>query len=485
MIINPALFVPALEAGRGIWDYGNASFGPASLPDRPMAAFGSSKVAGNVLTVSRVIKLEDGGDEQNIGGEQWVVPKGVKANTDLAGVEFETRSYKSGDDAFKEFSGDTDVEARYNAVTTVGGSAGYALKKSFQRNYQYVMMVHNNIQVFVRFVEYDQAINVELLNRRLDLIDPFDSTNTDIVEQYRTLFGTIGSHIITGLDYGDRFQLRVWADNSNQDVDQNFEADVGVEFNGLTTGGSVDAKVKGSTEYNEFMESVQKTISCRGGDEKLQNTLEANIYDPEVFKTYKAWANTTGQNPRLNGFQTMPLWELMASALDKKVVARVHDVQTAYNWIVENPKQHITKATLTISSDWGTIDLLTPSAFFTRDKSHPDDTGAFFSKNKIEWNSRATGPRDVEIAFLIINDGSPIDIALSHGTSGSVGKNGRIIAEFDGKPYINEQHEDKNWNTENYWACSVDPHGYTQRKPWIWAEEEEPTWQETNGIATA
>lgn len=95
----------------------------------------------------------------------------------------------------------------------------------------------------------------------------------------------------------------------------------------------------------------------------------------------------------------MPLWQLMSAANDSKVARRQRDVQMAYNWIVENPKQHITKATLTITSDWGAIDLLTPSAFFARDPLRPDKTGAFFSKNKIEWNSGGTGVRlDEEIS---------------------------------------------------------------------------------------
>ncbi|KAI4253238.1 MAG: hypothetical protein L6R42_007665, partial [Xanthoria sp. 1 TBL-2021] len=355
-------------------------------------------VASNVLALSRVITLQDGGNPQLVGGKTWIVPNGVVAPTDLSGPEYETRSYKSGDAAFQELSGDTDVEARYNAVTG-GASAAYALQKSLQRNYQYLMMVHNNIGVNVHFVDFDTAINEPLLRRRLDRIDPFNPNKPDIIEQYRTLFATIGSHIITGMNYGDRFQLRVWADNSNREVDQDFEADVAAEFNGLTSGGSVKAGIKGSDEYNTFEGSVQKTCTCKGGKEKLGDNLQANVNAKDVFKTYTAWAQTTGQNPRLHSFQTMPLWQLMSAANDSKVARRQRDVQMAYNWIVENPKQHITKATLTITSDWGAIDLLTPSAFFARDPSRPDKTGAFFSKNKIEWNSGGTGVRlDKEIS---------------------------------------------------------------------------------------
>ncbi|KAL8882062.1 MAG: hypothetical protein Q9192_007655 [Flavoplaca navasiana] len=439
MIINPALFVPALSAGSGMWGKGSPGFRESSPADRLAATVGLptviakgvditqlfngsanqnfpprtwlgfgldmttitpsdiTSVASNVLTLSRVIMLQDGGDPQTFGGVSWIVPKGVDATADLAGPEQETRSFKSGDEAYQAMSGDTDVNARYYAVSG-GVSAAYAVKKSLQRNYQYLMMAHNNIGVNVRFVEFDKAINEPMLRRRLDRIPKFDANNQDTVEQYRILFSTIGSHIITGLNYGDRFQLQVWADNSNATVNKNFDADVGVEFNGLTSGGSVDAGIEGSSEFNAFEGTVQKTVTCKGGDEKLAADLQSDIYDPNVFKTYTAWAKTTGENPRLHSFQTMPLWQLISAANDSKVSGRVRDVESAFNWIVENPKQHITKATLTISSDWGTIDLLTPSAFFANDPSRPDTVGAFFSKNKIEWSSRGSGPQLVEVS---------------------------------------------------------------------------------------
>lgn len=98
------------------------------------------------------------------------------------------------------------MEARYYAVSG-GATAAYAVKKSLQRNYQYLMMVHNNVAVNVHFVDYDTAINEAMLRRGLDRIDQFDPQNKDTIEQYRSLFATIGSHIITGLNYGDRFQL--------------------------------------------------------------------------------------------------------------------------------------------------------------------------------------------------------------------------------------------------------------------------------------
>ncbi|KAI4229419.1 MAG: hypothetical protein L6R36_000873 [Xanthoria steineri] len=471
MIVNPAIFVPALSIAGGSWNPSTPSFGSSSLPDRSTATVGSEiiiakgvdithllngtsnqdfpprswlgfgldmttitpctylRVASSVLTLSRVINLQDGGEPQDVGGVSWIIPKGVVAPTDLAGPESEQRSFKSGDDAFQAISGNTDVEARYYAVSG-GATAAYAVKKSLQRNYQYLMMVHNNVAVNVHFVDYDTAINEAMLRRGLDRIDQFDPQNKDTIEQYRSLFATIGSHIITGLNYGDRFQLQVWADNSNQEVNQNFDAHVGVEFNGLTSGGNVKAGVNGSSEFTSFEGTVQKTVTVKGGDEQIAANLQSNLYDKTIFNKYTAWANSTGQNPRLHSFQTMPLWDLISGATDGAVTGRSRDVEMAYNWIVENPK------------------------------------------NKIAWNSKGAGARlNEEIQFLIVNDGSPVDIALSHGTRGSLSNTGNITVEFNGKPYINNRPWDNNWNTQNFWSCAVDPHGRVSRAPWAWAIE--------------
>ena len=89
----------------------------------------------------------------------------------------------------------------------------------------------------------------------------------------------------------------------------------------------------------------------------------------------------------------MPLWDLLSGATDGAVAGRQRDVEMAYSWIVENPKQHITQGILTIASDWGVLDLLTPSAFFMRDPSSTKQTDVFFSGNKIAWNSNGAGAR--------------------------------------------------------------------------------------------
>ncbi|KAL8951509.1 MAG: hypothetical protein Q9222_002512 [Ikaeria aurantiellina] len=419
MYIDPSLLVPALSAGSGMWAQTKPANPPGVISNRSTATLGSSTVIAKGVDITPMLNgstNEDfpprswmgfsldmttvapyGGDKQDVGGGvSWIVPKGVDAPTDVEGGTTDQRTFQSGDAAFEAIGTGSDLNARYYAVSG-RASAAYAVRKTLQRSYQYLMMAQNNIDVNVHFIDYDTAINEPVLRRGLDRIERFNPDDADVVEQYRTLFATIGSHIITGINYGGRFQLQVWADNSNDTVNQNFEADVGAEFNGLTSGGSVKAGVNASAEYNVFEGSDQKTFSCKGGDAKLAASLASNIYDTSVFKTFSSWAETSGDNPKLHSFQTMTLWDLMAAANDSNVARRVRDVETAFNWIVENPKMHVAKAKLTIQSDWGEIDLLTPSAYFVKDDTRPAPAGeTFFSKNKISWTSPG-GARTQEI----------------------------------------------------------------------------------------
>ncbi|KAL8650734.1 MAG: hypothetical protein Q9210_003654 [Variospora velana] len=101
------------------------------------------------------------------------------------------------------------------------------------------------------------------------------SVDTHLATTYMAVSGNVG------FGYSN-----VWADNSNSEVNQAFDADVGAEFNGLTAQGKVDVKVNGSEQFTKFEHSLQKLSSCLGGDPKLSASLAANPGDDLVFETF-------------------------------------------------------------------------------------------------------------------------------------------------------------------------------------------------------
>ena len=185
--------------------------------------------------------------------------------------------------------------------------------------------------------------------------------------------------------------------------------------------------------------------------------------DNELYSTYQGWIKTVQEEPGIMSMQLMTLWDVMASSDDEDVAKRNPDVQHAYQWVVSHPQEHWTKCRFVINSDWGEIGLLTPSAIILPDPEHPVDPSVLANTNlattKITWGKEQSHSfqRDVTIDFIISNDGSPVDIELSHGSDGDSGGSGRCQVKFANStdPYVNEGVKGNNWNTQWFYQCEV------------------------------
>ena len=114
--------------------------------------------------------------------------------------------FASGEDAARAIGVDSDLAAKYMAVSG-GVSASYAVKKTFQKNYQYGLFAYNEILIHVELEDFAAAVDENLQLQRKRRIDKFDSQKTEIIQQYKSLFSTMGTHIITAANYGGRLQL--------------------------------------------------------------------------------------------------------------------------------------------------------------------------------------------------------------------------------------------------------------------------------------
>lgn len=83
----------------------------------------------------------------------------------------------------------------------------YSITKSFTSDEQCSMFSSNQNMLEVSFEDWDSYINSNALKARLATLDPFDPTKPDNVAGYRSLFRTLGSHIIAGTSYGACLQL--------------------------------------------------------------------------------------------------------------------------------------------------------------------------------------------------------------------------------------------------------------------------------------
>ena len=170
-------------------------------------------------------------------------------------------------------------------------------------------------------------------------------------------------------------------------MNQKFSADLGAEYNGLTTSGKVDVSVRSSSQFKTFEQSAQKTSSCMGGDPDLSASITSDPQAESVFDTYQSWVASADRKPSVMNFATMTLWDIMAGANSSTLARRAREVYKAYQWIVTNPEQHLTRARLVITSNWGEVGLLTPSAYMIKDEGQPDLPGLSISRAKVSWDS--------------------------------------------------------------------------------------------------
>ncbi|EEP80471.1 predicted protein [Uncinocarpus reesii 1704] len=384
-------------------------------------------VTQHVLRAIRIIELKRGGTVQTYGGVTWTVPDNVNVAADAGNSETSQTSYTNGSVAASNLEADASLSGQYLAVSA-GASANYSISKTFHSSYQYFMFNFRQVLLEVgleNFAEnqYQRACMAH------------------VVKTYKTFFGTFGSHVVTGTTYGSRFQL--------------------AQFNGLTASGNFDASIKTTDQYKTFETSVQKNCSCQGGDTSIGTKIASDPTTTDVYTSYASWTKSSQTTPGVMTMQTMSLWELMTAAMDDTLNLRAGDVEKAFSWIVENPATHHTKCTLIVNSDWGEVGLLNPSAFIIPDPDNPPPTDkTIFSRTKIRWGLEHSHDfqREIRIDFIIQNDGSPVDIELSHGSDGSTSGSGACSAIIGNEPqYDNTGIQDNNWNTKWFYKCPVNP----------------------------
>lgn len=286
----------------------------------------------------------------------------------------------------------------------------------------------------------------------------------------------------------------VWASRQSSEVNKNFSASVTAAFNGVMASGKFDASITESEQYKEFSNYMQKVFSIQGGDLTLALDLGT---DPADYDKYVEWTKTAPSRADLMSIQTIELWVLLKDAISADLRNIANTLREAYEYIAHHPVVYRTKARIYIESDWAEIGMLTPSAIIKEDPDAPleDPGNTYLGTTKLRWgreHSHVEKRQTIEFvllstllyrsnalqpySFLVLNDGSPVDFYISHGSDGGeAGKgNARVTMELVQPPllfekwrcplthklfpqtnYVNDKITDNNWNTEYFYQASV------------------------------
>ena len=154
------------------------------------------------------------------------MPQNVKVNEDTSGgegrskpelfcttyeskpnlVKAHTDAYQTGSEARKELAVGGSAKGRYEVVSG-DASIDVAIQRMFQDNRQYAMFSYNDRKLFANFGDYGNEVNEDLLYEKLSRAYPWEPTNIESIRRWRTVFSSLGTHVIIGVEYGSRLSL--------------------------------------------------------------------------------------------------------------------------------------------------------------------------------------------------------------------------------------------------------------------------------------
>ena len=149
----------------------------------------------------------------------------------------------------------------------------------------------------------------------------------------------------------------------------------------------IDAHLDSTSQYKTFAETAQQLCSCDGGDATLALSLCARGGHENLFDVYTKWTSSAATLPAATTFQVAPIWELMRNAKSDTLASYANAVEDAFYQLSQHPQVHYTVCTMIVSSDWGEIGLLSPSAYIDKDPNAEEVPGTVMSMTKVNWQS--------------------------------------------------------------------------------------------------
>ncbi|KAG8215623.1 hypothetical protein J3R82DRAFT_7492 [Butyriboletus roseoflavus] len=392
--------------------------------------------------------------EVDINGVVYNVPEPIRITQDSI-FQGNFLSYPDGSAARRAFSSDAALPARYFAVTGTDGAIVLSRDRVFIHQNQYAFYSFIHSAYVANLVNYIDLLDANALLRGVEDLPPqFNGDNEGVLAEYRSFFQRFGTHVIVKSNYGGRFQLNAWALNDNEAVNANFVTDVKAYFNGIPNGGEYDERVKSEPQYKIFLEYLQRIVTAVGGNAQLSSSLTA---DPTNWETYSKWSDSVYTSiPTHISFHTNSIWSLMSGSSHNILKSYAEELNRGFTWILTHPRVFKTAVIFDIQSDWGEFNLLTPSALILRDdaNSFPPDTIA--NPSRVQWGKENSHNYQRQtLRFFIINDGSPIDFSISHGTNGAQPGIGRAEALIEDEQYLNDNITDDVWNTVWFFGAAV------------------------------
>jgi hypothetical protein len=225
-------------------------------------------------------------------GKTYLLPKNVRANIGNRRTVVNSIKVESGDELAQELDASASLSGNY-AGFSASASAQYSYGSSLSSTKYYAVLSVDHTSFTLALEghgETDSRINPELIQAVKQL--PEWDLKQEIHDKYVRFFRSWGTHYIKSCTFGARFQLKIENHASEAQSKENFEVNVGAEYNGIANVKG-DVSVKGGHEYKTYLKTRQFQTKVYGGSSSSSLILGNAPDEPEKYQeAFNGWANS-------------------------------------------------------------------------------------------------------------------------------------------------------------------------------------------------
>ncbi|KAF8536593.1 hypothetical protein BDD12DRAFT_982654 [Trichophaea hybrida] len=366
-----------------------------------------------------------------IGSRTFDVPKDIRV-TRQTQTDGRLTTCQSGIELLEAATSDGAISCSFG-IGRVGLSANASLydahRKYVKNDRQYALYGHRTILYRAALPTAGLIQKVDAAYKQAGLELPeWDSARQDVVDAYADYFNIYGTHVITEVDYGWRYQLIIDCGKKSAEAIQNFKANISAQYNGILARGRVTAGYTESEQYKHYLATSNATCHILGGSPTLAG--EASRI-PDNSDAYGEWLAdiSNARNEALIKVKAEPLALLYRTSGNTALKQVGAALESAFHHITTlgptaNPRRIPVRVLK--DSDWGAVNFISDNCRIEVPDVWP--AGVLEMTNKRVKFGIISHFQISHVDINIISDGGTIDVDLSHGNSGTQGLNTGWVA---------------------------------------------------------
>jgi len=340
--------------------------------------------------------------------------------------------YKSGYDLLQAAINDGSISRSFG-IGDIGPSADSSFHKAYRKYVKndrlYALYSHQTVlyKAALPKIGLVRAVDAAYKEAALEL-PPWNSASQEVVDAYVDYFSIYGTHVITEVDIGWRYQLMVDCGKENTETSSNFKANISAQYNGILASGSVTAGHTESKQYKHYIATSNAICYVLGGSSKL--AFEASRI-PDNSEAYRKWLDdiSDARSEALIKVKTDSLALLYRTSGEVALKLVGKALESAFHHITTlGPTANLRRIPVRIlkDSDWGGVDFISGNCRIEVPDVRPAEV--------LEWTTKRVKFgifkhfQISHVDFIIISDGGAIDVELSHGNDGTHGGNAGWVA---------------------------------------------------------